>query len=392
MIKHSLTKNVPTNIARVDFLDGIRGWASFAVLLSHILMCFLVITTPILNYDRARLMESISNHNYLDILVGISINFMTDGHLAVLIFFVLSGYALSIGHLDLANRKLALATASRYFRLMVPILITSLIAYVLLKYNLMFNLEVAKASDISFDWLAAFYRFDPNIKDVIKFSFYDVFFEYDGTKTYNAVLWTMPIELIGSFMIYAYLGIFRTTESVRWRLVLLSTFVLFIIKPLYSCFLIGYLIAEVNRKYSGGIVSSFLNTKQNEIFFVSIFFISAALSTYFRGNAYATCFFATCIVISVSFSRNLKSFFSNKLSKYLGRISFPLYLIQIPVICSFSSFLYLKFPTLGLGQVTANLINFFATVALALVVATLLLPVEKLSVTYSKKIGRLFIT
>jgi peptidoglycan/LPS O-acetylase OafA/YrhL len=385
------TKSSSTNATRVDFLDGIRGWASFAVLLSHILMCFLVLTTPFLRYDRERLTADISSNNYLDIICGIFIKFITDGRLAVLIFFVLSGYALSVGQLNLEKRNLALATASRYFRLMIPILVTSLIAYALLRLNLMFNLEVATTHEKSFEWLGSFYKFDASLKDAIKFSFYDVFFKYDGDKTYNPSLWTMPIEIIGSFMIYAYLGIFRAEENINWKVILPSTMALFIFRPLYSCFLIGYVIAEINKKYDGDYLFSILKTKKVEILFLLIFFISATLSTLFRDNDYVTCLFATFIVISVSFSKNLKSFCSNGLSNYLGRISFPLYLIQIPIICSLSSFLYLKLPTFGFDIVTSNLINLFSTIVISLISATLLLPIEKISVKYSKKIGMFFI-
>jgi peptidoglycan/LPS O-acetylase OafA/YrhL len=97
----------------------------------------------------------------------------------VLIFFVLSGYALSLGHLNLARRKLALATVSRYFRLMIPILVTSLIAYLLLKLNLMFNLDVATSAEKFSGWLGKFYKFDASISDAVKFSLYNVFFHYE---------------------------------------------------------------------------------------------------------------------------------------------------------------------------------------------------------------------
>ena len=382
----------PANVdKRIDFLDGIRGWASFVVLLHHILMCFLVLSTPFLKYDKARIVADISSHNYIDILFGIILKFITDGHLAVLIFFVLSGYALSIGHLNLSKRKLALATTSRYFRLMIPILFTSLIAYLLLKLNLMFNLEVATTPEKSLDWLGIFYKFDASIKDVIKFSLYDVFLKYDHNKTYNSSLWTMPIEIIGSFMIYTYLGIFRTTDQVYWRLVALVTITLFVVEPYYSCFLIGYVIAEVNIRYDSNYLIGLLRIKNVELFCLLMFVVIAMLSTYFSHNDYIECIFASSIVFLVSLSKNLKSFFSNKISNYLGRISFPLYLIHIPIICSFSSYLYLKLPALGMDVVTSNLINLFSTVLLCLTSATLLIPIEKLSVNYSKKIGKCFI-
>ena len=226
MTYYTQAKTSKVYIARLDFLDGIRGWASFAVLLHHILICFFVVTTPFLNYDRERLMEDIFTSNYLSILYGILLRCITNGHLAVIIFFVLSGYALSVGHLDLEKRKLSLSTVSRYFRLMIPILITSLIAYVLLKFNLMFNLEVTKINEEFSGWLGNFYNFDASINDVIIFSLFNVFFNYDIDKSYNSNLWTIPIEIIGSLMIYAYLGIFKTKDKINWKILLPLTIIL----------------------------------------------------------------------------------------------------------------------------------------------------------------------
>ncbi len=87
-----------SNKSRVIFLDGIRGWASFAVLLSHTIVCFLALSTPQLKFDKERLSADILNRDYLSITLGIFIRFIIDGHLSVLIFFVLSGYALSVSH------------------------------------------------------------------------------------------------------------------------------------------------------------------------------------------------------------------------------------------------------------------------------------------------------
>jgi len=192
-------------------------------------------------------------------------------------------------------------------------------------------------------------------------------------------------------MINAYLGIFRASEKINWKVILPATIALYIFSPLYSCFFIGYLIAEINKKYDGDYLFGFLRTNKIETIFLLMFFTSATLSAYFRENDYVTCLFASCIVVSVSFSKNLKSFFSSRLSNYLGQISFLLYLIQIPIICSFSSYLYLKLPTLGFDIVTSNLINLFLSLVVSLLLATLLLPLEKISVTYSKKIATFFI-
>ena len=383
---------IGASAARVNFLDGIRGWASFAVLLAHSLIYFLALTTPALRFDHKRLAAGVANHDYLDIIAGTALRFVSNGHLAVLVFFVLSGYALSIGHLNLAKRKLAQATASRYFRLLIPVLFTSLVAYVLLKSGLMFNLEAAKSPDGSPSWIGSMYRFDAGLADVLRFSFFDVFFRYDPDATYNSSLWTMPVELAGSLLIYSYLAIFRATETIHWRLVALVTLALFLVIPVLACFMIGYSIAELGRKHTVESLCEHLGIRHPETILLSLFVISGVLATYFKDDNRLACVFASNMVFAVAYSKGLKSFFSNSASHFLGRISFPLYLIQIPIICSWSAYLYVRLPTLGLDASASNLINLFSTIFLCLLCAVLLLPVEKLSVSLSKKIGNALIS
>ena len=102
---------------RVNFLDGIRGWASLVVLIGH-LMYVAILTTPILEFNKERLLTDISSYDFLGFLSFFIVRFLTDGHLAVLTFFVLSGYALSLSHLNFKKRDIALASASR---LLIPI-------------------------------------------------------------------------------------------------------------------------------------------------------------------------------------------------------------------------------------------------------------------------------
>lgn len=382
-------KNRPLDGTRIIFLDGIRGWASFAVLLSHTIVCFLAPSTPQLAFDKNRLTADISDGNYADIVFGLFFQFITDGHLAVLIFFVLSGYALSARHLDLRTKNLALATTSRYFRLMLPIFFTSLIAYFLLKLGLFSNLEAASTPEYSKNWLGTFYKFEANLKDVLLFSLFDVFFRFNGATTYNASLWTMPVELLGSALIYGYLGIFRTLDKINWKILAPLTIMLMAFVPLYACFFAGYIIAELNRSFRAKIAVA--GSKYFKVAMLVLFTSAAFLSVFLRGNDKITFLIATALVLSVSFSPPLESFFSNSVSRFLGKISFPLYLIQLPIICSWSSYLFIRLPQLGMTRIDANYVNLLTTIALCLVASTLLVPVEAISVKYSKKLGAVFL-
>jgi peptidoglycan/LPS O-acetylase OafA/YrhL len=324
------SEGISVAIVRVDFLDGIRGWASLMVLFSHLIMAFLALST--VEYQKRYLL------------------FISDGHLAVLTFFVLSGYALSAGHVFRGKGDLALSTVARYFRLCVPIFVTTMLAYVLLELGLFFNLKAAISPATSLGWLGTFYKFDPSFVNALKFSFFDVFFSYDGGSTYNASLWTMPIELAGSLVIYAYLGIFRNTSRVFWLPTLAFAIYLQFNNPFLSCFVFGYLIAELNFNFRK------VNSVTLEGISILLFSSVPIISTFYRPTQnWKTSLMAVVLVLSVSYSKYLRAFFTCFFSRFLGKISFPLYLIQVPIICSWSSYLFLKLPQQGFG-------NFFAPI------------------------------
>jgi peptidoglycan/LPS O-acetylase OafA/YrhL len=390
----SLSNDIPvlgkrSQVSRVEFLDGIRGWASILVLLSHIIGGILAFETPELD---AGSLPGFKDSPWNGIY-GLLLRLFTDGHLAVLIFFVLSGYALSVSHFNLQKNTLALATASRYFRLMIPIFFTSLIAYLMLKLGLFFNLDAAARSPALSDWLGSFYKFRASIYGAVWFSLYGVFFRYRDDATYNSSLWTMPVELMGSFLVYGFLAIFRRSTTVQWRISVLLTLAFLCSTPLYACFTLGYLIAESNKNFA---VSK--RRKGSDFFLICVFVGVSVFSTFpqFRGDDeitydMVTCLIATALVGTVSFSSMLRGFFSNSLSRFLGKISFPLYLIQIIVICSWSSYLYLNLPLLCSSPSLAALINLLTTVLLCIGLSVLLLPIERFSISASKKLGSILL-
>jgi len=362
---------------RIYFLDGIRGWAALSVLVGHIL--FLI--APWLP-DNASYLNSIqnlvSNYHFLNVAWFTLVRFMSDGHLAVLIFFTLSGYALSIHQLDPNTRELALATCSRYFRLMLPVLITSLFAYLLLKLGLFFNQDIQPANS----WLGRFYNFDASLAKVLKFALYDVFFNYKENLSYNVALWTMENELIGSFFIYFFLGVFRSNGRPQWIIIIPLTIHLLFSHALLVCFMFGYIIAELNTSYE---------RSQYRIFnvgFTCLFLATAVLTTLARQSDKLTSVLAALLVLSVSYSGVLKGFFESKASHFLGKISFPLYLLQIPIICSWSSY-FIQHPINGVfPPELSNLLNGFSTIGLCILLSIFFLPIEKISIRISKKIGR----
>ena len=168
--------------------------------------------------------------------------FPTDGNLAVFIFFVLSGFALSIGYIQ--TRRMSLITslcARRYLRLAIPILFASLLAYLLLSARLFYNIDAGNA--IGNSWLARFYGFAPGFYDSVKFGLYGVFVSSDVTLSYNPILWTMPIELFGSFIVFAICALFLHLKK---RLLFIAAILLYFVLTrniYYLSFIVGICIA-----------------------------------------------------------------------------------------------------------------------------------------------------
>ena len=221
---------------------------------------------------------------------------------------------------------------------------------------------------------------------MLEFSSFDVFFSYNPATTYNSSLWTMPAEILGSFLIYIFLGVFRASGKVYWHIALALALALLFIDPALSCFVFGYLIAELNLR------ASRIKGGKIEMISISIFISIGILIAAQPSMSYTVgSLLAVLLVLSVSCSTLLKNFFSNSISSFLGKISFPLYLIQIPVICSLSSWLFLKLPGWGINGLLASNINLLVTVAVSIACAYSLLPVERFSIRYSKLIGKLIL-
>jgi len=385
--------------SRIGYLDGIRGWAALFVLQHHVIIFLVlpayypdfftarssrILTTQILTGDaRASVFAALS-------LIGTKfIQFITDGYFFVLVFFVLSGFALSATQLDPRRRNLPLASTGRYFRLMIPILSTTLIAYALLRTSLFFNAEAALKIPSLNGWLGSFYQFHASFKDAIEFATFGVFFNYDSKPTYNSSLWTMPIELQGSLLIFSLLAIFKQNARIQWKIVLVLSLYLWFTIPRLACFSFGYTLAEINA----GKVFETTKTRVFDCLCIGCFIIVGCLRTItfelqFPYREQLSTLLATLLILSVCGSSTLRRFFSNGLSRFLGRISFPMYLMQVIVICSWSAYLIVKMSALNWSNQIAAMILWLTTVALCIAISVLLLPVERLSITGAKALGR----
>ncbi|MCA7985150.1 acyltransferase family protein [Burkholderia vietnamiensis] len=351
---------------RKDFLDGIRGWAALMVVGSHFIANFAAHASPVYDWRVLR--------------------FPTDGEMAVYIFFVISGFALSSSYIEKRHSSILTSLAlRRYVRLTIPILASSILAFVLVRGGLLFNRQAGVLAQ-SNNWLGAFYAFDSSFGDMLRFALFNVYFSYDGLHTYNPVLWTMAIELAGSVVVLSALALFGSIG--RRPFYIVSIGLCWLLKTPLLAFILGMGIAELYNRF----VHSMSGTNLEKVGAGVLICFGIGFSYVGRGyygNPRLLSVAACAIVIGIIWNSQTRAFFSNGISRALGRISFPIYLTHLLVLCSFSSYIYVRLIGSGASQTTAVNWTLLASIPVVITAAFAFEPVERLSIVLGRQFANI---
>ena len=340
-------------IKRLDYIEGIRGWAALVVLVFH--------------FTRETFGASFPVYH------SIWLHFLLDGPLAVYVFFILSGDALSTTFLKTQDFSfLARMVVKRYFRLAGPILAACLMVYILMKAGLHFNREAAVIVQAE-DWLGAFINFPPSLLRAIKYGLLDVFFEHSKEKSYVPFLWPMSIELYGSFMLFAFLAIFTKLKRPLLLLLIAATW-LTALGSFFALFFVGLCFAAWRDL---GVFNRPLCVRWSTPLIIIAIVADSILMELNAKPPQASILIAVCLVFGLYSNQHCLTFFSNKLSRYLGRISFPLYLTHFAVLISFTSWAILQLVEFKRFDFAHSLAVATASGALALGLAELFTRVER---------------
>ncbi|MBN8963577.1 MAG: hypothetical protein J0H71_20815 [Rhizobiales bacterium] len=219
------------------------------------------------------------------------------------------------------------------------------------------------------------YPFDPTVSHLLKFSLFDVFFNYDSNETYAGPLWTMSFELIGSFMVVALA--FTIKWKYYWPFVCVLIGLFLVMNPWYALFVIGSALARC---------FDFIECQSN-VGGTLMMILGAALSLYLPGNTAlvvgSSLFFAGVILCEPA-----TKFFSNSFGRFLGWISFPLYLAHAPIIFAVGMPIYLWANNSPWLMFLAGM----CTAAVSVGLAIAMVPVNDLAMALSRAFGKHFET
>jgi peptidoglycan/LPS O-acetylase OafA/YrhL len=302
--------------------------------------------------------------------------FLLNGSLDVSVFFVLSGDALSTPYFNGGgDRSVVKLAIKRYTRLTMPILCTCLIVLLIYKLDLVHNIPAGKVVSRQ-DWLGSWLNYPLDLLKVLKYSLFDVYVDINTGRAVNPFLWTMQIELIGSAIVFAVLLIFSRIPA-AWLLLLALAFaaLAFSATNEYANFLFGISFSAA-RSYGvfGRLHANWWAQLLSWLAAALVGTITGYLT--WRGQTHGIPALAVMLVFAIFCNRTLCGFFSSRFSQMLGKLSFPMYLMQFVVLISLTSALLLFAAERKLLSVPIDLTIAAVSLIATLTLAILFEPIE----------------
>lgn len=351
-------------------LEFLRGVAALVVLNGHILRAF------------APSAEGASGaaQSLKTSLAFVAFN----GGSAVYLFFVLSSYVLVKRYFQSRKAQdLLLGAIKRLPRLAGPVLVAVLSSCAIFKLDLYFFADAAAVTQS--EWLGNFGN-SPKILSPETASFSDAFLQgawrtfIYGDKYYDSSLWTMMVEFWGSMLTFALAPIVFFLQG-RWALlswfciatgVFLALKVSFFFCAFPASLLLYPLLAmgfRPNRWVRGAMVMVSLALLGYAGDAVGIYRPFALLETVVSDDVGLR---QACVAIPASImlvyamlsADEAPSWLSGKAARFLGDLSFPLYLVHVPIICSLASWVLLVSGSTALGAAAGILGSILAALPL----------------------------
>jgi len=346
---------------RINTLDSLRGLAALTVVLAHTTYGFM--RAPIIKYTPL----------YLAI----------TGHEAVVFFFILSGYVLIYRYRSNLTYNYGSFLMQRFFRIYVPYIVSFFIALALLRLST----PVLPNND----YISGMWHITVTFKDVIK---HLIAIGNYNTSVVNPVIWSLVHEMRIAIIFPLLLFVVDLSLSRTLLLMAFTTIVSVILIGFNVTYTLGFNNSYGHTVYyfymftAGGLAAKFkeqlarqyvsLSTLQRSFLLIIVLLIynyDNLLSNFFAplhipGLLKSTIsdtvidFFTVLaslyfIVAAVSL-KGTNNFLTGKPAQFLGKISYSLYLIHLPVTAFIYFLLYGKTPiyvTLSVGFITSILLS-----------------------------------
>ncbi|WP_312740435.1 acyltransferase [Cedecea neteri] len=363
----------------LSYLDGLRG-----------ILCVLVLIEHCINFYKpdVRFTELAGAAGVIRrVIISTPLNIIYNGDMAVYIFFVLSGFVLSLSFNRTRNHEVILSgVIKRYPRIMLPVAGSMIFMYIIMGLTDKF---IGPA-------------FGLHIPYVMEQLFYQIPFTHVALTNYP--LWSMSYELYGSLLVFAMLAIFGLSKlRLYFYGIVLVYFFVTGDSIYYTLFVFGMMACEVTK---GGAF------KINPVIRGSIFIVGLLLATtplprdgitqyigayeflkifnhfeYMKVSMTAGVIGSMLLFISIVDSKAAIKILSARIIMFLGKISFPLYLTHATVIYVISFVLHRKYDAVGFYEfLVATILTVLVSIPVAYFFEKY---VDMPSIKLSKKLSKL---
>ncbi|URQ74228.1 MAG: acyltransferase [Candidatus Ochrobactrum gambitense] len=339
---------------RIALLEGLRGIAALVVVIWHSTLAFAPEYAGIFN-----------GFDHSSSWMGKPWFVLINGTGAVALFFVLSGFVLTISAIrQVDNRVIYRGLLKRWPRLALPVVISTVASWLLFTLGLYHFTEASGVSNSP--WLGAFgfaeeIPSERTLSDAVAQGVFLTFWR--GDAYFNSSLWTMHFEMIGSLIAFGGAIIFNTFRRsllVCGLIIACMFWGTYLSSPWYVCFVIGFLISvSANR------IPSLQPTLIAALVLAGIFLLGFSQPKGYYSWLWWPNFVivngvgSALLIVALLQIKAPRSL--NHLCLMLGELSFPVYLVHLLVIMSFGSSIYLRY-----GAVTAFISVMFFSIVMSI--------------------------
>lgn len=332
---------------RYTELDGLRGLAALSVFFSHFIGVF-----PFTSMAFKKISYS-------------PIHLLWNGEGAVFLFFLLSGFVLTLPYVKQKNKlRLFDFYVKRVFRI-YPAFLSAIVFSIMIK-SFFFQAEGMKSFS---NWINEFWKW--NFNDLVLSDYFNTLVligkEFD-VKLFNPVIGTLRTEMIISFFLPFMIFIaFR----LKFMLNLIVMIILFTLdKDIWGVFYLGIIIAFYKDTIFYHLFK--LNSKMillllviASILYTSRFSLMGGIGGYSKISFLLTVIGCLLFLLVAIKPGKLNNLLNTKVVQFLGRISYSLYLVHFPILLFISSIvsnrfiLLFSFPIILLFSLSTTLIVSF---------------------------------
>lgn len=327
---------------RVEYLDGLRGVAALIVVIHHAVVALY----PHMFFG----LENGVVASWQTTFAASPASILVNGSFAVYVFFALSGFVIATSA-DRPSSFLPGKIVARIFRLGIPASASVLLATALAATGFMFPADAAKL--IGHWWLATWH---PEFSLASSLPEISGAYFWRGTSDLNPVLWTMQRELIGSVAIYIVFAALKTTNA-RLFACGITTLAVMVARAepyFYLCFCSGSALYLLRGKLPSRLPTIGLAVLSIGILCGGYPFNAPPAGSFyelpsaaFKALRISPLYFwtigASAILFGTLVSPVLQRAFSLPPCRFLGRISFGLYLVHFLVLSTFLTNAYVIF-------------------------------------------------